>query len=134
MPNAQAVEALSNALADILNSSLPTPNPSLPQETQQEMASAMEEIRQRNISMGAEIAGAINTFVKKSTVQTKVDWDIIRMLLNGKFRPIVKIRLEDIVWCQNNPGVAKLLSHEASVSVTSDNVQTVYLNTKNAIY
>lgn len=130
MPNQQAVTALATEIARIYNSSLPVPDTSLPIETQRQMAAAMADIRNKNNSMAAQLATAINVFVKKSTVKVNLPWNKLRVMLNGRFSPVVKLSSLDIVWCQNHPGLSKTLSEESEIVLSPPN-DTVSIDIEN---
>lgn len=97
MPGPQAVNELAGALTTILNSSLPTTDTSLPQDTQNAINDAMNQIRDKNYQMAQQIATAINAFVRKSTVRVTIPYTAIRDLLFAKLHPNVFLSNDDVI-------------------------------------
>lgn len=78
MPSPQAVNELASTLTNIFNDGLPETDTSLPQETQNAINDAMASIRDKNEAMAQQMAAAINTFIKKSTVKVSIQWQELR--------------------------------------------------------
>ncbi len=127
MPNYQAIEQLSTAIADAFNNMLPEP-------TTPEMQDAMDDIRTKNTQLASTIANAINVFIGRQTIQMNLSWTDLRPLILDKLGNRAFINHADIQYCVDNPYTTRGLSHGTRIEVNqSGGTESVTLVQHNAI-
>ena len=134
MPSQQAVTQLATTIAQAFNAMLPEPDPTLPEDVRRAISDSMDEVRAKNQTMSQIVAGAINTFIKQSSVTFEIPWDKLRPMLVNKLDPNIKMVYSDVLICAQQPATPRRLTSGSSIVLAqSGGVPSITITKNNAI-
>lgn len=120
MLDQQAIEQLTNEIANAFNANLPEP-------TTDEMADAMADIATKNTQTAGILANAIRRFMLKSRVTMPFLWNSLKILLRHKLSVQVFITKADIDYCIANPEGRRRLQNGTSLIIANQGGEMSFL-------